>query len=248
MASNESYVVVTSPVVSVNVTNSASPLTTVNRFQKDMTIDALKRKLELVTGITFVDMILEVYNAEDVLVFRMVEDNRILGSYPIDSGMRIHVVDKTGRSHVEYDVSKVQKFEISDENYAQRKDTLRAFKEKMKVGQYKEKDETEKLEKEKQELEEKAKAESIKIGQRCEVRVSNEMAKRGTIMYVGLTEFKPGYWIGVKYDEPLGKNDGSVQGKRYFECPPKYGAFIRPSQVAVGDFPEIDIEAENLEM
>lgn len=36
----------------------------------------------------------------------------------------------------------------------------------MKVGQYKEKDETEKLEKEKQELEEKAKAESIKIGQR----------------------------------------------------------------------------------
>jgi tubulin-folding cofactor B len=32
----------------------------------------------------------------------------------------------------------------------------------------------------------------------------------------------------------------SVEGKQYFECSNKYGAFMRPNKVQVGDYPEDD--------
>jgi len=44
----------------------------------------------------------------------------------------------------------------------------------------------------------------------------------------------------LQYDEPVGKNDGSVKGKRYFDCPQGYGAFVRPNLVKTGDYPPFD--------
>jgi tubulin-folding cofactor B len=87
---------------------------------------------------------------------------------------------------------------------------------------------------------------SMQIGSRCEV----EGGRRGVIQYAGETDFAKGTWIGVQYDEPVGKNDGSVAGKRYFSCQDKFGGFVKPDKVKIGDFPEkgLDEEDEDDEM
>jgi tubulin-folding cofactor B len=70
-------------------------------------------------------------------------------------------------------------------------------------------------------------------------------------MYVGDVEEIPGgsgAWVGVKLDEPVGRNDGSLKGKRYWgkEGDAKFGVFVRPERVEVGEWPVID-DLEDME-
>ncbi|PKY01605.1 hypothetical protein P168DRAFT_312721 [Aspergillus campestris IBT 28561] len=62
--------------------------------------------------------------------------------------------------------------------------------------------------------------------------VSLTDGRRATVRFAGATHFAAGDWVGIELDEPTGKNDGSVQGERYFDCEPGFGMFIRPSAVA----------------
>ena len=39
----------------------------------------------------------------------------------------------------------------------------------------------------------------------------------GVVAFIGETKFAPGDWAGVVLDDSVGKNDGSVQGVRYFQ-------------------------------
>ncbi|XP_075051091.1 CAP-Gly domain-containing linker protein 2 isoform X2 [Mixophyes fleayi] len=55
--------------------------------------------------------------------------------------------------------------------------------------------------------------------------------KPGVVQYLGETQFAPGQWAGVVLDDPVGKNDGSVSGVRYFECQALSGIFTRPSKL-----------------
>ncbi|XP_020642944.1 tubulin-folding cofactor B [Pogona vitticeps] len=230
----------TPAVVSVSISSTLNAFRALKRYPRGLTIAEFKCKLELVVGSPASCMDLELYTVDDQFVMKLDSDDALLGSYPIDDGCRIHVIDRSGATIGEYeDASRVEKFEMPDDEYDKRTNTARSFMKRSKLGQYnKEEMQKKEAELEKKLAEEKVLAEAISVGARCEVRASGPPDKRGTVMFVGLTEFKPGYWIGIKYDEPLGKHDGSVNGKRYFECQPKYGAFVKPQHVTVGDFPE----------
>ncbi|XP_067288695.1 CAP-Gly domain-containing linker protein 1 isoform X2 [Pseudorasbora parva] len=56
--------------------------------------------------------------------------------------------------------------------------------------------------------------------------------KPGCVQFIGGTQFAPGQWAGIVLDEPIGKNDGSVAGVRYFQCVDLRGIFTRPSKLS----------------
>ncbi|KAH0855199.1 hypothetical protein HID58_020413 [Brassica napus] len=181
-------------------------------------------------------MALELYDesGSKVAVLVMIRDHSVL--LPFD-GFRLHIVDLDPSSVTTggwlEDTSLVEKYTISEEDYAKRTDSYRKFKEK-RVAQNpaasevktKEEDFMEDL------------CGNIKVGNRCQVEPGE---KRGVVKYVGRAEsLGPGYWVGIQYDEPLGKHDGMVKGTRLFECPQLHGGVVRPDKVKVGDYPERD--------
>ncbi|GBG31748.1 Serine/threonine-protein phosphatase [Hondaea fermentalgiana] len=50
--------------------------------------------------------------------------------------------------------------------------------------------------------------------------------KLGTVRFFGPTDFKPGNWVGIELDEPTGKNNGTVQGRTYFQADENCGIFV----------------------
>jgi len=56
--------------------------------------------------------------------------------------------------------------------------------------------------------------------------------KPGRIVFIGETHFSTGEWAGVVLDGPVGKNDGSVAGRRYFTSDMNHGIFARQSKLS----------------
>ncbi|KAI6661089.1 CAP-Gly domain-containing linker protein 1-like isoform X14 [Oopsacas minuta] len=55
--------------------------------------------------------------------------------------------------------------------------------------------------------------------------------KKGTVRYIGRTQFAKGLWTGVELESPDGKNNGSIDGMKYFTCAPKHGLFSPAGKV-----------------
>lgn len=143
-----------------------------------------------------------------------------LGNFPLPYG---YVVDSTGKDIVKGD----------EPDYD---DLVRMKKNKQNSSQVVDPEHGE------------ASVEGIAVGSRCQVQPGS---RRGKVCYVGpvpeLDENPGSYWVGVTFDEPLGKTDGSATNKttgqktQYFEAMEGYASFVRGKNVEVGDFPEEDL-------
>eukprot|EP00866_Antonospora_locustae_P001706 jgi/Antlo1/1706/1566 len=49
----------------------------------------------------------------------------------------------------------------------------------------------------------------------------------GTVEYIGNLAGKEGIWVGLRLDDPLGTNDGTYNGMRYFYAKDRYGLFAK---------------------
>ena len=222
------------------------PIVSERRLPSDTALLAIKGRLELLCGVPPEAQKLSIWSSRTddkdsrpSLILHLNENHasKTLEELGVKDGMGILLEDQRSRSERDQfgaeEEEKVQKYEMDDETYAQRSDTVLAYKQRMKMGRFGDSQST-------SSSDAGQLPDQYKVNARCEV----EGSRRGTIRYVGETEFAKGHWIGVEYDEPVGKNDGSVAGKRYFSCTHKFGGFVKPEKVNVGDFPVRSIEDE----
>jgi tubulin-folding cofactor B len=267
------------------------------RFDLHDTLYLLRTRIHRKTGTPPVFQHLQVQSAGQLLcdIPPSTDDDLQLGYFGLKHGMEVHCVDLDPNSKSKggqfEDVSLVEKFKMSEEEYDSRKGTLRDWEREQRA-----KDSTFTLAKHAREHREMGEAtrqhklglplpegffvdssgkitreeadfvhptkvkeavnddseygvESVvgmEVENRCQVEPG---ARRGVVSFVGEVSELGGYWVGVTFDEPVGKTDGTApksdSGKRYFEALPNYGGFVLGKNVQVGDFPERDIFDED---
>ncbi|GAB1733835.1 hypothetical protein NU195Hw_g7228t1 [Hortaea werneckii] len=223
--------------------NSASE----RRITPSWSITQLKARLEPITGVpaSCQSLTLKIASQAAQPIQAANEDATQLAAWPLQAYAELYVSDtRPPGARTNYtDVSAVPKYEMSAADYESRTDSVLAWKKAQKLGRF---------DPDAPSIEEskiatsyaEVAARGIAVGKRCRLLPADSDARRGEVAFVGDVGEIPGgvgAWVGVRLDEPTGKNDGSVKGTRYFECGGgNCGVFVRPERVEVGDFPVLD--------
>ncbi|KAI7206367.1 hypothetical protein KC352_g18119 [Hortaea werneckii] len=223
--------------------NSASE----RRITPSWSITQLKARLEPITGVpaSCQSLTLKIASQAAQLIQAANEDATQLAAWPLQAYAEIYVSDtRPPGARTNYtDVSAVPKYEMSAADYENRTDSVLAWKKAQKLGRFDPQAPSIEESKIATSYAEVA-ARNIAVGKRCRLLPAESDARRGEVAFVGDVGEIPGgvgAWVGVRLDEPTGKNDGSVKGTRYFECGGgNCGVFVRPERVEVGDFPVLD--------
>ncbi|KAL2007149.1 hypothetical protein VTN00DRAFT_8587 [Thermoascus crustaceus] len=247
--------------------DSTSSFATERRITPTWTISQLKVKLETMTGIPpgSQRLRLKAPGKPDQWVEG---EERTIGEWGLGRGCEIEVHDTrppSARPNFT-DLSAVEKYTLPTSTYESLPNSVLAWKKAQKLGRFdpnaQSPEELMRAQAEKDEAE--VKKRGITISARAIILPSSPPhIRRGTIRFVGPvptipfpglksksaeeadTESSSGplpIWVGIELDEPTGKNDGSVGGKRYFSCPDKTGVFVKPDKVKVGDFPPLSLD------
>lgn len=242
------------------------------KFDLHMTVGEVKRKLHRHCG-TAPDFQRLLLKDGGQVIAELADDSRMLGYYSVESGMTLHIVDEDpfslSRGGGLEDESQIEKYRMSDEAYAQRKGTVREYIRKQKENDPNWRPPKPNMmtgnpwarqdpaaaaaaagaaaeEEPPQQPVGPETVEGVAVGNRCEVMPG---ARRGEVAFVGEVEGLAGggHWVGVRFDEPVGKSDGCVKGQRIFECEERFGGFVRGRNVSVGDFPADELDLEDSE-
>jgi len=250
-------------ISTVDENSNAPSLATERRVTPSWTVLQLKAKLETITGIPpgCQRLRLVVPGNEDQWIEG---EERRIGEWTLLKGCEIQVHDTrppSARPNFS-DLSSVEKYALPSSTYESLPNSVLAWKKAQKLGRFDPNAQSpEELMREQAEKDEaEVQKRGITVSARAIILPSSlPHVRRGTIRYMGPvpTIPFPGFkmkvdtaelsgplplWLGIELDEPTGKNDGSVGGRRYFNCPEKRGVFVKPDKVEVGDFPPLELD------
>ncbi|KAL6234248.1 hypothetical protein BDW75DRAFT_170159 [Aspergillus navahoensis] len=253
--------------VAITTPSTSSPseeprLHSERRITPTWTVLQVKAKLETMTGIppSSQRLRLKTPGRTDQWVDG---DDSIIGEWGLMRGCEIEVHDtrpQTARMNFT-DLSSVEKYVLPTETYESLPNSVLAWKKNQKLGRFDPnalspvEASADQARKDKEQVEKRG----ISISKRAIILPSSPPhVRRGTIRFIGPVPAIPvpgvdietvdtsalPIWVGIELDEPTGKNDGSVNGKRYFTCPNRCGLFVKPEKVQVGDFPPLGLDDE----